>query len=65
MSNSVTPWTVARQAPLPMGFTRQEYWSAQPFPSPGDLSNSGIESVSPALERQMQEMRLNWEDLLE
>ena len=50
MSNSVTPWTVARQAPLPMGFTRQEYWSAQPFPSPGDLSNSGIEPRSPALQ---------------
>ena len=35
----VTPWTVAHQAPLPMGFLRQEYWSGLPFPTPGDLSN--------------------------
>ena len=32
-----TPWTAARQAPLSMGFSRQEYWSGVPFPSPGDL----------------------------
>ena len=38
-----TPWTVACQAPLSMGFSRQEYWSGLPFPSPGDLSNQGIE----------------------
>ena len=44
-----TPWTVARQAPLSMGFSRQEYWSGLPFPSPGDLSNPGIEPRSPAL----------------
>ena len=37
-----TPWTVARQAPLSMGFSRQEYWSGLPFPSPGDLPNPGI-----------------------
>ena len=43
-----TPWTVARQAPLSMGFSRQEYWSGLPFPSPGDLPNPGIEPVSPA-----------------
>ena len=43
------PWTVARQAPLPMGFSRQEYWSEQPFPSPGDLPNPEIELVSPTL----------------
>ena len=43
------PWTVARQAPLSMGFSRQEYWSELPFPSPGDLPDSGIESASPAL----------------
>ena len=43
-----TPGTIARQAPLPMGFFRQEYWSGLPFPPPGDLSNSGIEPVSPA-----------------
>ena len=45
----VTPWTVALQAPLPMGFSRQEYWSGLPFPSPGDLPDPGIEPVSPAL----------------
>ena len=46
----VTPWTVACQAPLSMGFSRQEYWSGLPFPSPGDLPNSGIEPRSPALQ---------------
>ena len=45
----VTPWTVARQAPLLMGFSRQEYWSGLPFPSPGDLPNPGIKPVSPVL----------------
>ena len=44
-----TPWTVARQAPLSMGFSRQKHWSGLPFPSPGDLSDLGIEAVSPAL----------------
>ena len=39
-------WTVAHQAPLSMGFSRQEYWSRLPFPSPGDLPNSGIEPTS-------------------
>ena len=39
----VTPWIVARQAPLSMGFSRQEYWSGLPFPSPGDLPNAGTE----------------------
>ena len=38
-----TPWTVACQVPLSMGFSRQEYWSGLPFPSPGDLPNSGTE----------------------
>ena len=38
----VTPWIVARQAPLFMGFSRQEHWSGLPFPSPGDLPNLGI-----------------------
>ena len=38
-----TPWTVAYQAPLSMGFSRQEYWSGLPFPSPGDLPDPGIE----------------------
>ena len=41
--SSVTPWTVAHQAPLSMGFPRQEYWSGLPFPSPGDLPHPGIE----------------------
>ena len=42
----VTPWTVACQAPLAMGFSRQEYWSGLGFPSPGELLNPGIESGS-------------------
>ena len=46
----VSPWTIARQALLSMGFSRQEYWSGLPFPSPGDLSNPGIEPRSPALQ---------------
>ena len=50
VSDSVTPWTVARQAPLSMGFSRQGYWSGLPFPSPGDLPNPGIESRSPTLQ---------------
>ena len=45
-----TPWTVARQAPLSIGFSRQEYWSGLPFPSPGDLPKPGIEPRSPALQ---------------
>ena len=48
----VTLWTVARQAPLSMRFSRQEYWSGLPFPTPGDLPNSGIKCaslISPAL----------------
>ena len=46
----VTPWTVARQAPLSMGFCSQEYWSGLPFPSPGDLPDPGIKPGSPTLE---------------
>ena len=45
-----TPWTVAYQDPLSMGFSRQEYWSGLPFPSPGDLPDPGIELGSPALQ---------------
>ena len=45
-----TPWTVACQAPLSMGFSRQKYWSRLPFPSPGNLPNPGIEPRSPALQ---------------
>ena len=46
-----TPWTVACQAPLTMGFPRQEYWSWLPFPSPVDLPDPKIEPVSPELQR--------------
>ena len=42
----MTPWTVAPQAPLSMGFSRQEYWSGLPVPPPGDLPNPGIEPTS-------------------
>ena len=42
----VTPWTVAHQAPLSVGFSRQEYWSGLPCPPPGDLPDSGIKPVS-------------------
>ena len=45
-----TPWTIAYQAPPSMGFSRQEYWSGLPLPSPGDLPDPGIEPGSPALE---------------
>ena len=45
----VTPWTVACQAALSMGFFRQDYWSGLPFPSPGDLLKPGIKPGSPAL----------------
>ena len=43
---SAAPWTVARQAPLPMEFSGQEYWSGMPFPPPGDLPDPGIEAAS-------------------
>ena len=46
----VTAWTVAPQAPPSMGFSRQEYWSGLPVPSPGDLPNPGIKPGSPALQ---------------
>ena len=46
----LTPWTVAHQTPLSIEFTRQEYWSGLPFPSPGDLPNPGIEPMSPAFQ---------------
>ena len=46
----VTPWTVACQVPLSLEFSRQEYWSGLPFPSPADLPNPGIEPGSPALQ---------------
>jgi len=46
----VTPWIVAHQAPLSMDFSRQEYWSGLPTPSPGDLPDPGINLGSPALQ---------------
>ena len=65
MSNScVIPWTVAHQAPLSMGFSRQEYWSELPFPLPGDLPNPGIESMSlksPALAGRFFTNNATWE----
>ena len=50
MTDSVTPWTIACQAPLSMGFSRQEYSSGLLFPPPGDLPHPGIEPESPALQ---------------
>ena len=50
MSDSATPWTVAHQAPLSMGFSRQESWSGLPFPSLGDLPDPGIEPGPLALQ---------------
>ena len=47
MSNSVTAWTLAHQAPLSVGFSEQEYWSGFPFLPPGDLQDSEIEPASP------------------
>ena len=46
----VTPWTIAHRAPLSMEFSRQEYWSGLPFPSPVDLPDPGIKPGSPALQ---------------
>ena len=48
-ADSGASWTVSCQSPLSVGFPRQEYWSGLPFPSPGDLPNSGTKPVSPAL----------------
>ena len=49
-SLQLTPWTVARQAPLSMGFSRQEYWSELPRSHPGDIPDPAIEPRSPALQ---------------
>ena len=60
----VTPWIVAHQAALSMGFSRQEYWSGLPFPSPGDLPDPGIEFkslTSPALTGGFFTTRATWE----
>ena len=50
MLNLATPWTVALQVPLSMGFPRQEYWSGVSLPSPVDLPDPGIKPTSPALQ---------------
>ena len=52
VSNSVVPWTIARQAPLSMEFSREECWSWLPFPPPGDLPNPGMELWPPALQEE-------------
>ena len=49
VSDSVTPWTVACQAPLSMGVSRPEYWNGSPFPPQEDLPNLGLEPASPLL----------------
>ena len=64
VSDSVTPGTVAHQAPLSMGLSKQEYWSRLPCPPPGDLPNPGIEPVSltfPALEGKFFTASTTWE----
>ena len=61
-----TLWTVVHQAPLSMGFSRQEYWSGLPFPSPGELLNPGVEPVfvrSPALAGGFFTISATWEAL--
>ena len=64
----VTPWSVARQASLSMGFSRQEYWSRLPCPPPGDLPNQGIELTSlgfPALAGGFFTTSATWEACLQ
>ena len=63
----VTLWTVARQAPLSLGFSRQELWSGLPCPPPGDLPDSGIELASlrsPASAGEFLTTRATWEALI-
>ena len=60
---SAAPWTVAHQAPLSMGFSRQEYWSGLPRPPPGDLPNLGVEPlvlISPALAGEFFTTNITW-----
>ena len=66
MSDFGTLWTVAYQSPLSMGFSRQEYWNGVSFPSPGNLSDPGIEPValmSPALAVRFFTTSATWETL--
>ena len=61
MSDSfVTPWTLVHEAPLSLGFPRQKHWSGLPFPSPGDLTDSGIKPGSPALQADSLVSELLW-----
>ena len=60
-----TPWAVAHQAPLSMGFSRQEHWSGLPFTSPGDLPDPGSEPWSPALQADSLPSELPEEALLQ
>ena len=66
-SDSANLWTIAHQAPLPMGFSRQEYWNGLPCPSPGDLPDPGIEPtflMSPALAGTFFTTSATWETLI-
>ena len=60
---SVTPWTVARQAPLSMAFSRQESWSVLPLPTPGDLPDPGIKPTSLASPALTDGFFTSWEEL--
>ena len=62
-SDSATPWTVAHQAPLSMGFSRQEYWSGLSCPPQRDLPNPGTELTSPALAGRFFTTSATWEAL--
>ena len=65
MSGSLQPWTVACQASLSMGFSRQEYWSELPCPPPGDIPEPGIEPaslMSPALAGKFFIISASWEN---
>ena len=57
----ITPWTVAHQTPLSMGFPRQEHWSGLPCPPPGDLPDPGTEPASPTLGRWVLYYLVTWE----
>ena len=59
---SAAPWTAARQAPLSLGFSRQEHWSGLPCSPPGDLANPGIEPVFPALAGGFFTTSATWDD---
>ena len=57
----VTPWSEACQAPLSMGFPRQQYWNTLSFPSPGDLPDPGIEHTSPSLAGEFFATSVTWD----